>query len=155
MRNQVKTVEKTLHPIEHEHEFFSMYDALMKHKSEFVASRGPLLEAWKRGGELYTLKIKETGQLWHDQDLCCDMFCLVSARPSWLLLPVFCWRGAGDTANDTCFMLWTAPYLRRLGLASELVGLLGIGRARAIMPASRSFWENLSIPEVDCFHIAW
>ena len=151
LRNHVKTLEKTLQPIDTEDEFFQLYDALVKHKSGFVNNRTQLLAAWKRGGELYTLQIKGTQELDEDHDLRMKLAVFAypeNPKPSWLNLPVFCWRDAGDA----CVMLWTAPHIRKLGLAKELLGLLGIARAYDVLPESRSFWEHLAIPEVDrCF----
>ena len=146
--NHVKTLEKTLQLIETEEEFFKMYDALRKHKSEFLQLRPQLLAAWKRGGELYTLQIKETDELFDNFTLRKKIAVFTDPQnpsPSWLNLPVFCWRDAGDA----CVMLWTAPHIRRIGLAKELLELLGITRAYNVLPESRSFWEHLAIAEVD------
>ena len=46
-------------------------------------------------------------------------------------------------------MLWTAPHIRNIGLAKELLQLLGITRVYNVLPESRSFWEHLAITEVD------
>lgn len=146
--NHVKTLEKTLRLIESEEEFFKLYDALVKHKSEFLHNRTQLLEAWKRGGELYTLQIKETDELYDNFTLRKKLAVFTDPQDpdaSWLNLPVFCWRDAGDA----CVMLWTAPHIRRIGLAKELLELLGITRAYNVLPGSRSFWEHLAIAEVD------
>jgi hypothetical protein len=148
MRNHVKTLEKTLEPIGDEDDFFKMYDALLLHDSSFVHNRVSLLKAWKRGGELYTLQIKETQALFDDHDLRMNLALFadpVNPTASWLNLPIFCWRDHGDA----CIMLWTAPHIRRLGLARELLGRLGIARAYNVLPTSRPFWEHLAIPEVD------
>jgi hypothetical protein len=148
LRNHVKTLEKTLEPIDDEDDFFQMYDALLKHDSGFIHNREILLKAWKRGGELYTLQIKETQALFDDHDLRMDLALFAdpdNPHASWLNLPIFCWRDHGDA----CIMLWTAPHIRKLGLARELLGRLGIARAYNVLPASRSFWKHLAIPEVD------
>ena len=146
--NHVKTLEKTLQLIEDEEEFFKMYDALRRHKSGFLKNRAQLLAAWKRGGELYTLQIKETDELFNNFTLRKKIAVFTDPQnpsPSWLNLPVFCWRDDGDA----CVMLWTAPHIRRIGLAKELLELLGITRAYNVLPGSRSFWEHLAIAEVD------
>jgi hypothetical protein len=146
--NCVKTLEKTLEEIESEEDFFKLYDALVKHKSGFLHNRYQLLEAWKRGGKLYTLRIKETDELYDNFTLRKKLAVFAdpkNPKPSWLNLPVFCWRDAGDT----CVMLWTAPHIRRIGLAKELLELLGINRVYNVLPESRSFWEHLAIAEVD------
>ena len=62
---------------------------------------------------------------------------------SYLILPVFCWRDAGDV----CIMLWTAQRVRKLGLAKELVQKLGIARVYHPLPESLPFWHHLGIPE--------
>ena len=147
-RNHVKALEKTLQPLETEDDFFAIYDALQHHKSDFVANRESLLAAWKRGGELYTLRIKETQALFDDYDLRMKLALWIDAENpdvSWLNLPIFCWRDH----DDACIMLWTAPHIRRLGLARELLGLLGIARAYRVLPASRPFWEHVAIPEYE------
>ena len=146
--NHVKTLEKTLEEIESEEEFFKLYDALVKHKSGFLHNRTQLLAAWKRGGKLYTLRIKETDELYDNFTLRKELAVFAdpkNPKPSWLNLPVFCWRDAGDA----CVMLWTAPHIRRIGLAKELLELLGINRVYNVLPESRSFWEHLAIAEVD------
>jgi len=146
--NHLKTLEKTLELIESEEEFFKMYDALLQHQSGFLHIRTQLLAAWKRGGELYTLQIKETGELFDNfnlRDKIADFTYPQHPDASWLNLPVFCWRDAGDA----CVMLWTAPQIRRIGLAKKLLELLGITRAYNVLPESRSFWEHLAIAEVD------
>jgi len=143
----VKTLEKTLVSIEDEEHFFQLYDALLLHNSGFVHNRTLLLAAWKRGGELYTLRIKETDELFANFTLRQEIAVFTDPQnphPSRINLPVFCWRDDGDA----CVMLWTAPHIRRLGLAKELLGLLGITRAYNVMHESRSFWEHLAIPEV-------
>ena len=148
LRNQVKTLEKTLEPIESEEDFFALCDTLLEHKSGFVNHREALLAAWKSGGQLYTLQIKETQELFDDHDLRIKLALFVrpeNPRPTCLHLPIFCWRDAGDA----CIVLWTAPHLQRLGLATDLVRRLGIARAYNILPESRPFWERLAIPEVD------
>lgn len=148
MRGHVKTLEKTLEPIESEEDFFHMYDALLRSGSGFVANREQLLAAWKRGGELYTLQIKETDELFKDHELHMKLATFANPQhpnPSWLNLPVFCWRDAGDA----CIMLWTAPRARKLGLAKELVQKLGIARVYCPLSESRPFWHHLGIPEVD------
>ena len=145
--NHVKTLEKTLESIEDEELFFEMYDTLLTHKSGFVHNRTQLLAAWKRGGELYTLKIKENDELFANFTLRQKIAVFTNPQnpnASWINLPVFCWRDDGDA----CVMLWTAPHIRRLGLAKELLGLLGITRVYNVLPESRSFWEHLAIPEV-------
>ena len=148
MRNHVKTLEKTLQPIESEEDFFKMYDTLLMHKSGFLHNRKQLLAAWKRGGELYTLQIKETQELYDNFTLRQQIAVFtdpLNPTASWLNLPIFCWRDAGDA----CIMLWTAPHIRRIGLAKELLKLLGITRAYNVLPESRPFWEHLAIAEVD------
>jgi len=69
MRGHVKTLEKTLQPIEDADDFFHMYDALVTSRSAAVVNRNQLLAAWKRGGELYTLQIKQTDELFKDHEL--------------------------------------------------------------------------------------
>ena len=148
MRSHVKRLKKTLELIESEKEFFALYDALLEHKSGLAHNRTQLLAAWKRGGELYTLQIKETRELFEDRDLRLELALFVSPgdpKPSAINLPVFCWRAEGDA----CIMLWTAPHLRKLGLATDIVRRLGINRAYDILPESRSFWNRLGISEVD------
>lgn len=145
MRNHVKTLEKTLEPIDSGECFFQIYDTLLKHNSGFVHNRASLLEAWKCG-ELYTLRIKETDALFNDPPLRTQLAIFAypeNPKSSNLNLPIFCWRGAGDA----CIMLWTAPHIRKLGLAKELISILGIVRACNVLPESRSFWEHLAIPE--------
>ena len=135
LRNHVRTLEKTLEPIDQANHFFAIYDALLKHESDFLHNRDCLLEAWKRGGELYTLQIKETQALFDDHDL--RMNLALFAHPdnptpaSWLNLPIFCWRDHGGA----CIMMWTAPHIRKLGLAKELLSLLGISRVYHVLPA--------------------
>lgn len=146
-RNHVKTLEKSLRPIEDECEFFALYDALVRYESEFVNNRKELLGAWKRGGELYTLKIVETQALFENHDLRMKLALFAdpeNPNPSWLNLPIFCWK----VDEDVCIMMWTAPHMRKLGLARELIGRLGIARVRHVMPESRSFWQHLTIPEI-------
>lgn len=146
--NHVKTLEKTLQLIESEEEFFTMYDTLLMHQSGFLHDRNQLLAAWKRGSELYTLQIKETQELYDNFTLREQIAVFTNPadpQPSWLNLPVFCWRDAGDA----CIMLWTAPHVRRIGLAKELLKLLGITRAYNVLPESRPFWKHLAIAEVD------
>ena len=148
MRNCVRTLKKTLEPIDSEEEFFDLYDTLLAHKSGFCHLRTQLLAAWKRGGELYTLKITETQELFDNYNLRWQLAVFANPQnphPSWLNLPIFCWRDAGDA----CVMLWTAPPIRRLGLAKEIIGLLKIARVYNALPESRSFWEHVAIPEVD------
>jgi hypothetical protein len=109
LRNHVRTLEKTLEPIDQANHFFAIYDALLKHESDFLHNRDCLLEAWKRGGELYTLQIKETQALFDDHDL--RMNLALFAHPdnptpaSWLNLPIFCWRDHGGA----CIMMWNTP----------------------------------------------
>ena len=146
--NHVKTLEKTLELIESEDEFFQMYDTLLNHQSGFLELRCQLLAAWKRGGELYTPQIKQTRELFDNDTLREEIAVFTYPQDpdaSLLNLPVFCWRDAGDA----CVMLWTAPHIRRIGLAKELLQLLGITRAYNVLPESRSFWEHLAIAEVD------
>ena len=148
MRDHVKTLEKVLVPIASEEDFFHMYDALVTSRSGFVANRTQLLAAWKRGGELYTLQIKETDELFEDHELRMKLAIFADPRhpnPSWLNLPVFCWRDTGAGCN----MLWTAQRARKLGLAKGLVQKLGIARIYHPLPESRPFWQHLGIPEVD------
>ena len=148
MRNHVKTLEKTLEPIESEEDFFDLYDMLSSHKSDFFNNRIMLLAAWKRGGELFTLQIKETQELFDDHELRYDLaFFANPDNPdaSCINLPVFCWRDHGDA----CIILWTATHARKLGLASDIVSRLGIKRVFNVLPESRQFWEHLGIPEVD------
>ena len=148
MRNHVKALEKTLEPIESEKEFFALYDMLSRDKSGFLNNRCPLLAAWKRGGELFTLQIKETQELFDDHELRLDLAFFANPddpKPSMINLPVFCWRDHGDV----CIVLWTAPHVRKLGLASDIVSRLGIKRVYNVLPESRPFWEHLGIPEVD------
>lgn len=144
----MKELKKVLQPVDDANEFFRLYDTLLSHKSGFAHNRDVLLEAWKRGNELYTLHIVETQELFENVYLRQELAHFTypeDANPSWLNLPVFCWRDAGNA----CIMLWTAPHIRRLGLAKELLGLLEITRAYKILPESRTFWEHLAIPEVD------
>ena len=148
MRCHVKSLEKSLQLIDSEDEFFRIYDALVKHKSEFVNNRTNLLAAWKRGGELYTLVIKETDELFKDYNLRMELAWFANPedpKPSFLQLPVLCWRDHGDA----CIVLWTAPHLRRLGLAKDILTRLGIKRAYKVLPESQAFWNRLKIPEVD------
>ena len=150
MRNHVKALEKTLEPIASEEEFLDLYDMLSSHKSDFIVNlRCQLLAAWKRGGELFTLQIKETTELFHEKtEFFHDLAFFANPDdpdPSMINLPVFCWRDHGDL----CIMLWTAPHMRNLGLASDIVSRLGIKRVYNVLPESRPFWEHLGIPEVD------
>lgn len=148
MRCHVKSLEKSLELIDSERKFFRIYDALLKHKSGFVNNRTNLLAAWKRGGELYTLAIKETDELFKDKDLRMELAWFAypeDPNPSFLQLPVLCWRDHGDA----CIVLWTAPHLRKLGLAKDILTRLGIKRVYNVLPESRYFWNRLKIPEVD------
>ena len=148
LRNHVKTLEKELEPIDDEGDFFRLYDALLMHNSKFCGLRCQLLAAWKRGGQLFTLKIKDTQELSEDHELRVDLAIFAwqgGPRPAWLTLPVFCWRDTGGA----CVVLWTAPHMRKLGLAKELLARLGIARAYNVLPESRPFWAHLAIPEVD------
>jgi len=143
---EMKTLEKSLRPIEDECEFFALYDALVRHESGFVNNREALLGAWKRGGELYTLQIYETQALSEDRDLRMKLALFADPEtptPAWLNLPIFCWK----VGEDVCIAMWTAPHLRKLGLARDLLGRLGIARVRGVLPESRSFWQHLAIPE--------
>ena len=151
LRRHVQTLEKTLQSIVDEEEFFCMYDALVEFNSGFVNNRCQLLAAWKRGNELFTLQIKETDELFKDHDLRLQLATFSNPKDpetAWLSLPIFCWRDAGDA----CVMIWTAPHVRKLGLARDLLRQLNITRAHYgisyILPDSRPFWEHLAIPEV-------
>ena len=148
MRGHVKMWEKTLQPIESEDDFFHMYDALVTSRSAIVVNRNQLLAAWKRGGELYTLQIKQTDELFKDHELRIKLATFADPqdpKPSWLNLPVLCWRNA----DAACIMLWTAPHVRRLGLAKDLVQKLGIARAYRPLPESVPFWQHVGIPVID------
>ena len=144
MYTNVKTLEKTLEPIESERAFFDLYDSLSSNQSDFLYNRCQLLAAWKRGGELFTLKIKETQELYENFKLRSDLAFFANPenpRPSCLNLPVFCWR----VDSDTCIMLWTAPHARKLGLASDLLQRLDITSVSNVLPESREFWEKIGI----------
>ena len=143
MRNHVKTLEKELKEVVDGEHFFALYDMLVKHKSGFVHNREYLVDAFKRGGELYYLQIMETDELFKDQELRYKLALFTEARPARLYLPVFCWR-----RNGNCMMLWVAPFLQKLGLASDILRKLDIKRAHNILFESRSFWEHIGIPEV-------
>lgn len=149
MRNHVKTLEKNLTAVNNERQFFALYDMLVEHNSGFVHNREWLLEAWKHGGELYFLQILETDELFKDSELRLKLAsfsrpeCRENPSLSLLYLPVFCWR-----RNGTCMMLWVAPFLRNLGLGSDIVNKLDIKGAHNVLPESRSFWKHIGIPEV-------
>jgi hypothetical protein len=146
-RNHVKTLEKMLRPLETEGEFFALYDALLRYNSGFAHNREGLLGAWKRGGELYTLNIVETQALFENHDLRMKLALFAdpeNPKPSWLNLPIFCWK----VDEDVCIMMWTAPHMRKLGLARELLDRLGIAQVRHVVPESWSFWQHLAIPEI-------
>ena len=125
-----------------------MYDTLQCNQSEFMHNRENLLSAWKRGGELYTLLIKETDALFGNLDLrtmLASALCPHDPISSWLRVPVFCWRDHGDM----CIILWTAPNFRRLGLAKYIIEQLSIKRVYNQLEESKAFWQRLSIPNVD------
>jgi hypothetical protein len=145
MRNHVKTLEKELKEVVDGEQFFALYDMLVRHNSGFVHNRESLVEAFKRGGELYFLQILETDELFKDRELRLKLayFLGPQAAPALLYLPVFCWRRDG-----TCMMLWVAPFLQKLGLASDIIKKLDIKGAHNVLPDSRSFWEHVGIPEV-------
>jgi GNAT superfamily N-acetyltransferase len=149
MRAHVKRLEKELVPIDCEQEFFNMYDALVTHKSVFLELRKQLLAAWKRGGELYTLEIVETNELYGNPEFSRELAIFAypyrnpEAAGAVTTLPVFCWRDDGDA----CIMLFTAPHVRKLGLAKELVEKLGIARVYEPLEESESFWHHLGITQ--------
>jgi hypothetical protein len=151
IRSHVKTLEKMVVPIEESGEFFCMYDAMMADNSGFSSNRISLLDAWKRGGELYTLRIKETDELFANGDLRMALATFASPEnptPAWLQLPVLCWRNVGQHA-DACVVLWTATHCRQLGLAKCMLHGLGIKRVHQVLPESREFWEHMAIHQLD------
>ena len=144
----LKTLEKILKPVKTARDFFRLYDTLKD--SGFFVTRAHLLDAWKRGGELFTLQILETKELRDNPDLRLKVASLAfpeDPTPERINLPVFCF-----CKSDTCIMLWTAPPVRDLGLATELVTQLGIKSAlyvKGMKGSSRRFWKRLGIPTVN------
>ena len=116
------------------------FDQLLYDESGFLCNRISLLDAWK-AGELYTLQIKETEELYTQFALRRDLADFLGSTPGSLQLPVLCWR----TDGDACKILWVAKQVRRLGLGTELVRGLTIKRAQNIVDESRGFWERTGV----------
>ena len=141
MRGHVHTLPRHLVPVEDADQFFDLYDAMLEAESGFLCNRESLLDAWKRGGELYTLQITETNGLYRDWELRSKLAdFLTHSNPSRLCIPVFCWRGR----DNGCIIVWTAPHLRRLGLATNLLLLLKITHASGdnTLPDAQPFWNH-------------
>ena len=152
LRGYIKSLDRTLEPIESEEDFFRMYDRLILDKSHFAQLRWQLLAAWKRAQkgevqELYRLQIKETDTLYENRELHAALAHYIGADPTfpWIDLPVLCWRDDGDA----CVVLWTAPSARRLGLATDIVNRLKISRVYDPPSSSVTFWNRLRIDGVD------
>lgn len=140
LREEVRSLERELVCIEGAHEMVTALDQLTADESGFLHNRNWLLNAWRKGN-LYTMRIKETDQLYKDHELRLALGYFLGAKPSWLNLPVLCERIDGDV----CEILWVAKHVRRLGLGRDLVRSLGIKRASHVLDQSRGFWERIGV----------
>ena len=140
LREAVRSLERNLVRIESASEMVTALDQLTADKSGFLHSRDSFFDAW-RNGNLYTMRIKETDELYKDHELCGALGYFLGANPSWLNLPVLCCRIDGDA----CEILWVAKHVRRLGLGMDLVRSLGIKRAPLVLDQSRGFWERTGV----------
>lgn len=121
-------------------DFWWLIDQIAHASCTFLANRDALLEAYVKGN-LYTLRVIETDELYKDFELRERLACLYQCSPSRLLIPSFCvverTQGAGDTK---CSMLWVAEAFRRQGCGSQFVTNLQIKSAGRILPGSEEFW---------------
>ena len=140
LREAVRSLERELVCIESASEMVTALDQLTADESDFLCHRDCLLDAWRKGN-LYTMRIKETDQLFKDHELRLALGNFLGVTPSWLNLPVLCWCIDGDD----CKILWVAKHVRRLGLRRDLVRSLGIKRASHVLDQSRGFWERIGV----------
>ena len=115
--------------VESEDAFLKMHDTLvsnyafwndpldpLRSKEPLCYYRGGLLGAWKSGKQLYQLCVKETHELFKDNETRLKISRMLGCHPATLQLPVYCWRDGKHT-----HFVWTHPLLRGRGLGSFLV----------------------------------
>lgn len=140
LRAAVRSLDRKLVRMEESTEMVTALDQLLADKTGFWYNRSVLLDAWKNGN-LYTMCITETDDLYKDRELLGLLGDFLGARPHWLQLPVLCLSIDGET----CEILWVAKHVRRLGLGSDIVHSLGIKRAVHVLDDSRGFWERTGV----------
>ena len=139
LRKAVRSLERELVCIKCAADIVTAIDQLTADESGFLHNRNWLLDAWRKG-DLFTMRIKETDELYKDHVLRDALGHFLGVSPSWLNLPVLCWRD-----GDACEILWVAKHVRRLGLGRDLVRSLGIKRAAHVLDQSIGFWERIGV----------
>jgi len=101
----------------------------------FLANRDHLLQACF-DGNLYTLLMIETDDLFRDHEKRRALAETLRSSPLHLTVPAFC-----IAKDGRCEMLWVSPRLRRIGIASQLVRELGITWTTLQLGGSEDFWR--------------
>lgn len=140
LREAVRSLERELVCIEDADDMVTALDQLTADESGFLHNRDWLLDAWRKGN-LYTMRIKQTEELYKDHELRGALGYFLGVPPHGLNLPVLC----GCIDGDACEILWVAKHVRKLGLGRDLVRSLGIKRAPRVLDQSRGFWVRIGV----------
>lgn len=114
----------------------------------FYNNRACILNAF-HNRTLYGAMVDESADLSAvDTDLCMRVRCAypfpsASHWPGGCYLPGF----AVVDAAGACDLIWTAPQIRRRGVAAELLRALGVTRARNVVLPAVGFWTAVGFVE--------